>query len=189
MPPFLASATPAAASPIPCDVRPPSGGKHHAVDHEGLVVGQFDAVAVLDLRDEVDRLPGDDLDAAAFHLRAQMLPDVVVEPAQDVVAAIDQRHLGAEPVEDAGELERDVAAALDENAPGQLREMKRLVRGDHVLEAGDLARRHRARRRWRSGWSWPAARSPVATRRTVWASSSTARLATILTSARSSADV
>ena len=32
-------------------------------------------------------------------------------------------------------------------------------------------------------------RSPVAIRRTVWASSSTARLATILTFARSSADV
>ena len=37
------------------DVRPPSGGEHHAVDREGLVVGQLDAVAVLDLRDEVDR--------------------------------------------------------------------------------------------------------------------------------------
>ena len=116
----------------------PSGGEHHAVDREGLVIGQLDAEAVLDLLDEVDRLPGDDLDAAAFHLRAQMLAHVVVEPAQDVVAAIDQRHLGAEPVEDAGKFERDVAAALDENAPGQLRQMKRLVRGDDVLEPGDL---------------------------------------------------
>ena len=45
-----------------------------------------------------------------------MVAHVVVEAAQDVVAAIDQRHLGAEAVEDAGELDRDIAAALDQDA-------------------------------------------------------------------------
>ena len=33
---------------------------------------------------------------------------------------------------------RDVAAALDDHAAGQLRQMKRLVGGDGVLDAGDL---------------------------------------------------
>ena len=94
---------------------------------------------VLDLLDGIDGLPGDDLDAAPFHFRAQMLAHVVVEAAQDVLAAIDQRHLGAEPVEDAGELDRDIAAALDQDAFRQFLEMKRLVRRDDVLETRDLA--------------------------------------------------
>ena len=49
-----------------------------------------------------------------------MVAHVVVEAAQDLLAAIDQRHLGAEAVEDAGELDRDVAAALDQDALRQL---------------------------------------------------------------------
>ena len=55
-----------------------------------------------------------------------------------LLAAIDQRHLGAEAVEDAGELHRDVAAALDQDALGQFLQVERLVRRDDVLEAGDL---------------------------------------------------
>ena len=127
------------------DIRPAAGREHHLVDHDALVVGQFDAQAVIDLFDALDDCLGDDLDAALFHLGAQMLAHVVVEAAQDVVAAIDQRHLGAEPVEDAGELDRDIAAALDQDALGQFVEMERLVRRDDVLEALDLlAERGRA---------------------------------------------
>ena len=48
----------------------------------------------------------------ALHLGAQMLAHILVEAAQDILAAIDQRHLAAEPGEDAGELDRDIAAAL-----------------------------------------------------------------------------
>ena len=56
-----------------------------------------------------------------LHLGREMLAHVVVEAAQDLLAAIDQRHLGAETVEDVGELDRDVAAALDQDALRQLR--------------------------------------------------------------------
>ena len=108
----------------PRNIRPPPGREHHAIDGEGFAIGQLDAEAVLDLLDRVDRLPGDDPDAAPLHLRAQMLAHVVVEAAQNIVAAIDQRHLGAEPMENAGELDRDIAAALDENA------LRQLLRGE-----------------------------------------------------------
>ena len=172
--------------PEPIDIRPAAGGEHHLVDHDLLMIGQRNVRG----RDRPSRPPsticlGDDLDAALFHLGAQMLAHVVVEAAQDVVAAIDQRHLGAEPVEDAGELDRDIAAALDQDALGQFLEMERLVRRDDVLEARDLLAERRASRRSRSGCAWraPSRRSPRA--RTVCGSSITARLLTISTLARS----
>ena len=96
---------------------------------------------MIDFLDGRDGLAGDDLDAAILHLVMQMPAHVVVEAAQDVFAAVDQRHLRAEPVEDAGELDGDIAAALDQNALGQVAEVKRLVRRDGVLEAGDARRR------------------------------------------------
>ena len=111
---------------------------------------------MIDLLDALDDLLGDDPDAALLHLGAQMRAQVVIEAAQDVVAAIDQRHLGAEAVEDAGELDRDIAAALDQDALRQLLQMKRLVRGDHVLDGRRSPCRAKARRRSRSGCAWRA---------------------------------
>ncbi len=66
-----------------------------------------------------------------------MLAHVVVEAAQDILAAIDQRHMRAEPGENSGEFDGDIAAALDHDAARKLRQMKRLVRGDRVLDAGN----------------------------------------------------
>ncbi len=109
--------------------------------------GEFLAVLV----DLVDGAAGEDGDALLLHLGADMLADVLVEAAQDVVAAIDHGHVGAEAGEDAGKFQRDIAAALDHDALRQLRQMKRLVRGDHVLDAGDRRARDWARRRSRSG--------------------------------------
>ena len=89
---------------------------------------------------------------------------VVVEAAQDVLAAIDQRHLRAEAVEDAGELDRDIAAALHQDALRQLLEVEGLVRGDHVLDARDGRAHMRARlpvaiRMWPARMRWPVALS------------------------------
>ena len=107
------------------------------------MAGKLGAEPVLHLLDGLDRLPRDDLDPAPLHLAAQVGPHVVVETTQDVFAAIDQRDLGAEPVEDAGKLDRDVAAALDEDAPGKLVEMEGFVGGNDVFEAGNLGARMR----------------------------------------------
>src|SRR6185437_17103229 len=46
--------------------------------------------------------------------------------------------LRAEAVENAGKLDRDVAATLDEDARGQLRKMKCLVRRNHMFQPGDV---------------------------------------------------
>ena len=89
------------------------------------------------LVDPVDRAAGQNGDAFLFHLGAHMGAHVVVETAQDVVAAIDQRHVGAEARKDAGELQRDITAALNHDALRQLRQMKHLVRRNHVLDAGN----------------------------------------------------
>jgi hypothetical protein len=64
-----------------------------------------------------------------------MLANIVVEAAQNIFAAIDQRHFAAQPGEDAGEFDGDITAALDDDALRQFCEMKRLVRRDDMFEA------------------------------------------------------
>jgi len=88
--------------------------------------------------DFIDGAAGDDCDALLLHLGADMLADVLVKTAQDVVAAIDHGHVGAEAGKDAGKFQRDIAAALDHDAFRQFAEMKCLVGGDDVLDAGDF---------------------------------------------------
>ena len=95
--------------------------------------GELLAVAI-DLR---HRATGEDGDALLLHLAANMSANVFIEAAQNVVAAIDHRDVGAEAGEDAGEFQRDIAAGLDHDPLRQLRKMKGLVGGDHVLDAGD----------------------------------------------------
>ena len=90
---------------------------------------------LLDLRDRASRKDGD---ALLLHLGAHVGADVLVETAQDVVAAIDHGDIGAVAGEDAGELQRDIAAALDHDALRQFGEVKGLVGGNHVLDARDF---------------------------------------------------
>ena len=94
--------------------------EHHLLGGDPAAVGQRRGIATALRLDRLDELAGDHLDAARLHLAAQMRAHVVVEAAQDVLAAIDERHLRAQPGEDAGELDRDVAAALDHDARRQV---------------------------------------------------------------------
>src|SRR3546814_16204002 len=68
----------------------------------------------------------------------QPVADLFVIAAQDRVAAVDDRHLAAEFVEDARELIGDIAAARDDDALRQLVEMKDLVRGDRMFAAREF---------------------------------------------------
>ena len=87
-------------------------------------------------------------DPARAHGAGDVVAQVLVEAAQDLVAAVELDHVGAEAVHDAGELAGDIAAADDEHALRLGLEVEDLVRGDAELGAGD--RRHaRAGRRWR----------------------------------------
>src|SRR4029077_17562534 len=79
-----------------------------------------------------------DPDTPPFHFAAQMLAQLVVETAQDIFTAIDQRNLRAEPGENVGKLDRDITAALNHDALGQIFQEKRLVRGYDVLETGNF---------------------------------------------------
>src|SRR5205814_6609021 len=58
-----------------------------------------------------------------------------------LLAADQLDDLGAEPVEDAGELDGNIAATDDDDAARQGGQVERLVRRDHMLDAGDV--RHR----------------------------------------------
>jgi hypothetical protein len=80
----------------------------------------------------------DDLDAPLLDLARQMGAHVVVKAAQDIGAAIDQGRLDAQTGEDARELNRDIAAARDQDALGQLRQVEGLFGGDGVLDAGQV---------------------------------------------------
>src|SRR5205085_337698 len=80
---------------------------------------------------------GVDLDAAVAHFQGEADPDVVVEAVQQFLAPDHLDDLAAEAAEDAGELDRDVAAADDDYLARQLRQIERLVRGDDMLDAGN----------------------------------------------------
>src|SRR5262245_52657420 len=80
-------------------------------------------------------------DAATLHFIPQMFSHVVIESAEDVFSAIDERNFAAEPRKNAGELNGDIAAALYHDTSRQFRQMKGLVRRDCVLETRD-ARPH-----------------------------------------------
>ena len=119
------------------DIRMPADREHHLIGGDARAVRQMRGEFLAVLVDPGDRAAGQDGDALLFHLAAHMGADVVVETAQDVVAAIDHRHVGTEAGKDAGKFQRDVAAALNHDALRQLRQMKHLVRRNHVLDAGN----------------------------------------------------
>jgi hypothetical protein len=110
-------------------------GRHRLVDVEDFAAGERHRKPIVGLVDVGEHRVGDDPDALLGHLLGQRGADVVVEAAQDHAAAVDQRGLDAEAVEDAGELDRDVAAAGDDDAPRQLGQVEGLVRGDGMLGA------------------------------------------------------
>ena len=67
---------------------------------------------------------------------------LLVEAAQDAVAAQHDIDLGAQPVEDAGEFDGDVARANDGDVLGQLGKVEGVARRDRELAARDR-RNHR----------------------------------------------
>ena len=96
------------------------------------------------LVDALEDAVGDDAHALLVHRLGQGVAHVLVEAAQHLVAAIDQRHLAAQTMEDVGELDRDITAADDDDAVGQMRRDEGLVGGDGMLGADAIA--HVARR-------------------------------------------
>ena len=115
-----------------------AGGVHHHVALVGVAAGEVADQAGGALLNTGVFAAQDHLDAALFDLGGEVAADVVVEAAQDVGAAVHQGGVDAQAVEDAGELDGDVAAADDDDPLRQLRQVEGLVGGDGVLDAGQV---------------------------------------------------
>jgi hypothetical protein len=89
---------------------------------------------VCSLVDACEDVPGDDTNAALRVELGEAVAQILVEAAQDLIAAIDEGRLGAEICEDTCKLDRDIAAAGDDDAPRKLRQVEGLVRGNDVLQ-------------------------------------------------------
>src|SRR5262245_53311241 len=76
-----------------------------------------------------------------------MIAQIIIEAAQDLLAAIDQYSLDAKVVEDAGELDRDITAPDDADALRQLLQVESLVRSDGELAPRQMQRHERCRAR------------------------------------------
>jgi len=66
------------------------------------------------------------------------MADVGVEAAQDLLAAVELGHRTAQAVKDPGELDGDVAAADHGDVVRQHLQVERLVRGDGMLDPGNV---------------------------------------------------
>ena len=124
--------------PQPGDIRLSSRGEHDLIRHEGPAVRKLHTKAMLHPLNGINRLPGDDGYAAPLHLRAQMLAHVVIEPTQNIFAAVDEGHSRTQPMKDTGEFDRDIAPTLDKDMLRQHLEVKRLVGRDDMAQTGDV---------------------------------------------------
>ena len=125
-----------------------AGGDQHDVGFDGLGVTALDRLernlgalaGFLDARHlgaelEIHPLLGED--------PLELLGDLAVHAAQDLVEILDHRHLGAEPAPDRAHFQPDDAAADDNDVPGHLVERDGAGRGhDHLLVDIDLDARN-----------------------------------------------
>src|SRR5437763_15318173 len=92
------------------------------------------SAGILDGRDFA---AGEDANAVRLHFHADVVAELVIETAQNIFAAIDKRHVRAQPGKDSGKFHGNVTAALNQYAPREVRQMERLVRRNDVIDAGD----------------------------------------------------
>ncbi len=119
-------------------VRHPSRGAQHQVGLDGVAgaeLGRHRTVSVFSMRSTTvsnrRSMP------RFLHFRREGVADVVVETAQEQRTAVVQHDLAAKAVEDAGKLDRDVAAAGDEDFLRLAVKVEDLVRCDAALRARD----------------------------------------------------
>ena len=125
-------------------IRDATDGQHDLVDGQRLAAGkQHVQPALRVLAHPFGNRVAEDPDSLFLHRLVQSPAKVHVEPAEDLLAAIDQRGLHAQPMEDVGELDGDVASALDHDRLRQLLEIEGLVGEDAVLMAGERRMRRR----------------------------------------------
>src|SRR5512135_94166 len=141
-------------------VRHAPGGEQHQLGARVLAVAVGDLERAVGLTRDGDRLGAEVQHYSLFlDLLAQARAELSVELAQQAVAPVGERRLHAQPVEDRGELDRDVAAAHHDRAPRQALEAEHLVRSERERLAWDV-RDLRAR----TGGDENVLRAPAASR-------------------------
>eukprot|EP00760_Papus_ankaliazontas_P006381 PhM_4_TR1301/c1_g1_i3/m.105370 len=121
-----------------------AGGIHNDVCNERLAILRGHLLLAVGLQlDLGDVVSEHEVHAGVLlHLVAQLGAHVAVEATQEELAAVhERRRLDAEAVEDARELDGDVAATDDEHRAGALLDVEGLIRRDRVLNAGHVGAR------------------------------------------------
>ena len=122
----------------PLRVGSAAGGDEHDIGIDRRAMRAMGAAgAVRQFLDPLDGAAEPQGDAGMSKRVAQPGADVLVETAQDVVTPVQDGDCDAEPGEEAGEFERDIAAANDQQALRQRRQVEDLVGGDAELAARD----------------------------------------------------
>jgi hypothetical protein len=103
--------TPAASSPSPCVFGIPAKCQHHHAGIQYTVVQRLDAQPSPVFETLLQCVVAQDADALGHHRLVQSAAQVMIEARQDFGAAVDQRRLDPEAVEDIGELDGDIATA------------------------------------------------------------------------------
>ena len=120
--------------PQPLGARVAAGGEHQQVGFERIGPGQLDRQgAVVILGYALERAVEAEVDTLRHRNLQQPVTDLLVIAAQNRVAAIDQRYLAAEAVENTGKFIGDIAAPGDGHAARKAFEVEHLVRGDAML--------------------------------------------------------
>ena len=119
----------------PLRVRRPANGKHDLLGFENISVAERTLQHTVVLFDLCEHLPGDDFDTLLCHFSSQVIAHIIVKPTQDLVTAIKQRRVHAEPCKYAGKLDSDIAAAGNHDALRQRFQVKRFIGTDHMLDA------------------------------------------------------
>src|SRR5690606_10452935 len=94
-----------------------SGSEHHAIDFQIVVIGHGDPErAAIELLDTAELGIEAEVDALGDRDLQQPVAQLLVIAAQQLVGPVDDRHAGAELVEDTSEFVGDIAAAGDQQA-------------------------------------------------------------------------
>ena len=114
------------------------GGKHHAVHHLRLPALELQMQAVAVLADGFYAVLQMHAHAKLRHLLRQHLAQIGIKAAQQLLAAMHQRGLRTQTVEDGRKLHRDIAGAHDHHPLGQSGQMESLVRMNRIFDARNI---------------------------------------------------
>src|SRR5580704_2912727 len=117
------------------DVRRPAGGKHHAVGSDVTAIRKLGRIMLTQILDRGNGATGNNPDSALLQLCAHVRAHLVVKTTQDILATVHDRHFRTETGKNGGKFEGYIATALNHDTPRKFGEMKRLVRGDGMLDS------------------------------------------------------